>query len=157
MYKGFPEQMQMFALNLQKTMAEHIQSTMIKQMEVFAALQDPMLNRAHMLTSSLQNLTAEQLKLFSSHMHEPMAKQLQQFTGSMQRILSEQMQMFAAVTPNPTPEQVQEFLETIQDVVADQMNFADEVQGIMADQMKRFTENLQNEMTNVVGRGEQHD
>lgn len=145
------EQMQDFAMSLQKTMAEHMQKTMKLQVEMLTVVHNPVEESVQSITSSAQNIFLEQIKMISTGMHNTMSSQVKDFSNSVQRIMSEQMQIFAASTTNPTPEQLEEFFSTMRSTMADQMELAADLQGAMSRQMQQFMENLQSTMTGLAG------
>ena len=145
------EQMQDFALRLQKAMAEHMQNTMKLQVEMLSSVHNPVEERVQNITSSMQNIFLEQIKMLSTGMKNPMSNQVEDFSASVQRIMSEQMQIFAASTTNPTPEQLEEFFLTMQSTMADQMQLAADLQTAMSKQMQQFVENLQSAMASLAG------
>jgi len=135
-------QMQGFAASLQKAMAEHMQKTMELQVDLLKAVHTPVEERVYAITSGMQNIFLEQMKMLSSGMTNPMSVQLESFSASVQRIMSKQMQIFAASTANPTPEQLEEFFATMRDTIAEQMQLAADLQAAMANQMQQFLDKL---------------
>jgi len=144
-------QMRDFSASLQKAMAEHMQNTLKMQVEMLKAVHDPVEGRVQSISSSMQNIFLEQMKMISTGMSNPMSSQVEDFSASVQRIMSEQMQIFAASTTNPTPEQLDEFFATMRSTMADQMQLAADLQVTMSKQMQQFMENLHSTMTNLAG------
>jgi ketopantoate reductase len=144
-------QMQGFAASLQKAMAEQMQNTMKLQVDLLKAVHSPVGERVHAITSGMQNIFLEQMKMLSTGMTNPMSVQLQSFSASVQRIMSEQMQIFAASTANPTPEQLEEFFATMRNTIAEQMQLAADLQGAMSRQMQQFLDKLHGTMAGLAG------
>lgn len=147
-------QMQDFGSSLQQAMAEHMQNTMKLQVEMLKAVHNPVGERVQSISSSMQNIFLEQMKMISTGMKNPMSSQVDGFSASVQRIMSEQMQIFAASTSNPTPEQLEEFFATMRNTMGDQMQLAADLQAAMSKQMEQFMENLRSTMTGLAGSSE---
>ncbi len=147
-------QMQEFAASLQKAMAEHMQNTMKLQVDMLKTVHNPVEERMQSITSSMQNIFREQMKMISTGMKNPMSNQVDEFSASVQRILSEQMQIFAAGTSNPTPEQLEEFFATMRNTMSEQVQLAADLQAAMSKQMQQFMGNLQSTMTGLAGSDE---
>ena len=152
MYRSLTEQMQSFSLAIQQAMIKNVQSTLVKQLEIFQAMQKPFVSQGLKLGSSMQHIMLEQIRMLNTGLQTPMAEQLNEFSSSVQRIMAEQLQIFAASTPSPTPAQMQEFIEGVQAVVAEQMKFTNEMQKLLSEQMQQFTENLQSSLADLVGK-----
>ncbi|MCG6860345.1 MAG: hypothetical protein LJE70_03545 [Chromatiaceae bacterium] len=151
MIPSLTDQMQDFAASLQKAMAEHMQSTMKLQVDMLKAVHNPVGERVQNISSSMQNIFLEQIKMISTGMKNPMSSQVDNFSSSVQRIMSEQMQIFAASTANPTPEQLEEFFSNMRSTIADQMQLAADLQSVLAKQMQQFVDNLQTTTTRLAG------
>ncbi|MCB1904378.1 MAG: hypothetical protein KDI18_09875, partial [Gammaproteobacteria bacterium] len=103
MYRSLTEQMQSFSLAIQQAMIRNVQSTLVKQLEIFQAMQKPFVSQGLKLGSSMQHIMLEQIRMLNTGLQTPMAEQLNEFSSSVQRIMAEQLQIFAASTPSPTP------------------------------------------------------
>jgi len=145
------EQMQDFARNLQNAMAEHMQNTMKLQVDMLRTVHNPVGERVQSISSSMQNIFIEQMKMLSKGMTNPLSLQVEDFSASVQRIMSEQMQIFASSTANPTPEQLEEFFATMRSTMAEQMQLAADLQGVLSKQMQQLMEQLQSTMTGLAG------
>jgi hypothetical protein len=154
MIPSVTEQMQDFALSLQKAMAEHMQNTLNLQVEMLKAVHNPVEERVQSITSSMQNIFLEQMKMISTGMRNPMSSSLDEFSASVQRIMSEQMQIFAANTPNPTPERLEEFFSTMRSTMEDQIRLAADVHTAMSKQMQQFIDDLHSTLMSLAGGNE---
>jgi hypothetical protein len=152
MYESFTKQMQDFGVSLQQVMVKHMQNTMKKQLELFGSMQAPVVSQTQGISLGMQKIMLEQMRAFASSMQIPMDEQIKEFTYSVQRIMADQMQIFSAGTQNPTEEQIWKFLTNIEYTVNEQIKFAADMQRIMAEQMRQFTDNLQGVMAEITGR-----
>jgi hypothetical protein len=155
MNRSLTEQMQDFSSSLQKAMAEHMHNTMRLQVDMLRSVHNPVGDRMQSITSSVQNIFLEQIKLISTGMTNPLSNKPSDFAASVQRIMSEQMQLFAASTANPTPEQLEEFFSNMRATMAEQMQLAADLQAVMTKQMQQLMDNLQSTMTNLAGSGDE--
>jgi predicted transglutaminase-like cysteine proteinase len=151
MYGSFTKQMQDFGVSLQEVMVKHMQNTMKKQLELFGSMQAPVVSQTQGISLGMQKIMLEQMRAFTSSMQTPMDEQIKEFTHSVQRIMADQMQIFSASTHNPTEEQMWKFLTNIENTVNEQIKFAADMQRIMAEQMRQFTDNLQGAMSEITG------
>jgi len=145
------EQMQDFARDLQNAMAAHMQNTMKLQVDMLRTVHNPVGERVQSISSSMQNIFLEQMKMLSKGMTSPLSLQVEDFSASVQRIMSEQMQIFASSTANPTPEQLEEFFATMRSTMAEQMQLAADLQAVLSKQMQQLMEQLQSTMTGLAG------
>lgn len=155
MNRSLTEQMQDFSSSLQKAMAEHMHNTMRLQVDMLRSVHNPVGDRMQSITSSVQNIFLEQIKLISTGMTSPLSNRPGDFSASVQRIMSEQMQLFAASTANPTPEQLEEFFSNMRATMLEQMQLAADLQTAMTRQMQQLMDNLQSTMVNLAGSGEE--
>lgn len=157
MTKGFVGQMQDFALTMQKTLVEHVQTTMLRQLEVFEVMQKPMTKQIDQVTTSMQHIVEEQVQMLSSDRQSAMPDQAFDFTRRIQSIMAEQMQLFMTTTQNPTEQDVEEFIAGMQGVMLEQMKLAANLQELMAQQMRQFTEVIRQTMSDLTGEGKSED
>ena len=87
MYRSLTEQMQSFSLAIQQAMIRNVQSTLVKQLEIFQAMQKPFVSQGLKLGSSMQHIMLEQIRMLNTGLQTPMAEQLNEFSSSVQRIM----------------------------------------------------------------------
>jgi len=151
MIPSVADQMQELALSLQKAMAEHMQKTLNLQVEMLKAVHNPVEERVQSITSSMQNIFLEQMKMISTGMRNPMSSSVDEFSASVQRIMSEQMQIFAANSPNPSPQRLEEFFTIMRSTMEDQIRLAADVQTAMSQQMQQFIDSLHSTLIGLAG------